>query len=447
MMNGSNPLLPLNICIPDGEAHVMPDGKVYIYGSRDMKTDGFCSDHYISAYSSDMKNWDVIEEPVFSVKDVPWAKEGNSRKHSSLSKVKRFEDLPEHILAQLPPNAKDYPLEQIIAAIEKSADAGLPEEIRLYAPDAIHKDGKYYLYFCLSDDTEGAAVSDSPCGPFHDAVQLPVEGIDPAVFIDDDGSAYYYWGQFHANAAKLTDDMMHIEEGSIVENILSEKEHHFHEGSSMRKRGDTYYYVFADTSRGKSTCLGYATSKSPLGPFTYQGVIIDNAACDPLSWNIHGSIEEVNGQWYVFYHRSSNNSQYQRRLCAEPIFFDENGLIREVKMTSAADPVNSEEQIPACLACAYAGGAYLDTIHTPEGTVRMPPGSEAVFRYVQNTKTVTQITVNGTGNGEIEIQADGKTIGRGRMNQPSGIELTPGIHELMIVNGEEAVTLHSFQMI
>ena len=123
--------------------------------------------------------------------------------------------------------------------------------------------------------------------------------------------------------------MMHIEEDSIVDNLLTEQEHHFHEGSSMRKRNGIYYYVFADISRGKPTCLGYATSKSPLGPFTYQGVIVDNITLNPESWNNHGSIEEINGQWYVFFHISTQG-RYKRRACMAPIEFDENGLIREV---------------------------------------------------------------------------------------------------------------------
>ncbi len=447
-MNGHNPLLPLNSCIPDGEAHMMPDGRVYLYGSLDEKKDGFCSGRYLVASSADMKNWTVTEKPAFTVEDAPWAAPGGSKKHSSLSNVKRFEDLPEHIRTLLPPEARSTPLEQIVAAIEQQAEAGVPKDIRLYAPDAIYKDGKYYLYFCLSDDSEGVAVSDSPEGPFRDAVQLPVSGIDPAIFVDDDGSAYYYWGQFSANAAKLTPDMMYIEEDSIVEGILTEKEHHFHEGSSLRKRGDTYYYVFADTSRGRPYCLGYATSKSPLGPFTYQGVIIDNGDCDPKCWNIHGSIEEVNGQWYVFYHRSSNNSQFLRRACCEPIFFDENGLIPEIKMTSqgAGEPLRPGQYIPASLACAFDGWSYLDTEINAEGVVQLKPGGSAVFRYVENIDSVTTVTIEGIGDAELSVLADGVLVGQGSSNTPVAIRLSPGKHEISIQAEIEAYALRGFTL-
>ena len=81
----------------------------------------------------------------------------------------------------------------------------------------------------------------------------------------------------------------------------------------MRKIRDTYYYVYADMERGKPTALGYSTGKSPLGPFTYRGIVIDNDHCDPESWNNHGSIECVNGQWYVFYHRCSRDV-YKRQI-------------------------------------------------------------------------------------------------------------------------------------
>lgn len=388
-MYGQNPILPLQYHIPDCEAHVMPDGKVYLYGSFDKTADGFSSEEYVVFGSKDMMNWDIAEDSAFTTRDVPWAKNTSSKSHTVLSKVKCYEDLPAHIRQILPESARQIPIEQIVAAIEAETRKGLSKDIRLYAPDAIEKDGKYYLYFCMSDDSEGVAVSDKPTGPFKSAVKLPISGIDPAVFVDDDGAAYYYWGQFSANAAKLTPDMMSLDESTIVEGIVTEQKHHFHEGSSVRKRGDTYYYVFADTSRGSPTCLGYATSKSPLGPFTYQGVIVDNEDCDPKSWNNHGSIEKIGNQWYVFYHRSSGNSQYMRRVCCEPISFDENGLIPEVKMTSqgAGTPLKLGIEISASLACGFKGGAYL----AEKDYIVLPVGGSALFRYVEAEYAPTRV--------------------------------------------------------
>ena len=136
----------------------------------------------------------------------------------------------------------------------------------LFAPDCIEKDGRYYLYFDLSDESEGMAVSDRPEGPFRDPVRLPATGIDPAVFVDDDGAAYYFWGQFRAAGVRLADDMRSFEPQAVTRDMVTEEEHHFHEGSSMRRIGETDYFVFADTSRGMPTRLGYATASNPSAP-------------------------------------------------------------------------------------------------------------------------------------------------------------------------------------
>lgn len=433
-MNGRNPLLPQCLHIPDGEAHLMPDGRLYLYGSLDKHPDSFCSQEYVVASTCDMRNWIVHPGPSFTASDVSWGKHNGSRYHSSLSQVKRFEDLPIHIKNVLPDSARTMPIEQIVAAIEQHSQKGLPKELRLYAPDAIAGNGKFYLYFCMSDDSEGVAVSEKPEGPFLDPERLPVQGIDPAVFIDTDGQAYFYWGQFSANAARLRPDMKTIDESSVVQGILTEREHHFHEGSSVRKRGDTYYYVFADVSRGKPTSLGYATSDSPLGPFKYQGIIIDNAPCDPKSWNNHGSIEEINGQWFVFYHRSCNNSQYLRRICAEPIFFDENGLIAEVKMTSqgAGDPYEQGEAIPAIAACEFGGSAFLEEQEDGDCVIHFVGPGRAVFRYLKNETVLRTLNLRCFGEVNISVLSDGVCVGGGLSTRPIPITISPGVHEIAL---------------
>lgn len=102
----------------------------------------------------------------------------------------------------------------------------------LFAPDCIYRNGKYYLYFCMPDDSEGVAVSDKPEGPFQSPVQLPCGGIDPAIFIDDDGQAYFYWGQLFSHGVKLNEDMVSFERENIVDDLVTEENHYFHEGSS-----------------------------------------------------------------------------------------------------------------------------------------------------------------------------------------------------------------------
>jgi hypothetical protein len=381
-----------------------------------------------------------VHDISFQAQQAEWASGAGVKPSTSFDKVKSHDDLPKHIKDALPPEALKIPFEQLVAALRSSIETQT-EKLRqrgaiLYAPDAIEYKGKYYLYMCFSDDSEGVAVSDRPEGPFGEAKRLPVSGIDPAVFVDDDGQAYYYWGQFSASAARLNPDMMSLDEASIVTGIVTEKDHHFHEGSSMRKRGDTYYYVFTDTSRGKPSSLGYATSKSPFGPFAYRGIIIDNNGCDPKTWNNHGSIERFNGQWYVFYHRSSRNSDSMRRVCAEKIFFAEDGSIPEVKMTSqgAGDPFTSGERIPAFMACELHGGAYIGGFNNSEAIISTSNGDSAIFRYVKNDFVVREFHFNAMGTGEMEIWLNDQMYGRADITAKKlAVNIPSGNYELKIV--------------
>lgn len=319
-----NPILPFEYCIPDGEPRVFGN-RVYLYGSSDsMGEMEYCSYYYyvFSASIHDLSNWT----------------------NHGLSFASRG------------------PYDQVAWS-----------DGRLYAPDVIEKDGVYYLYFCLSDGTEGVATSDCPYGPFTDAKQMfypreindgaQLSHIDPAAFVDEDGSVYYYWGQFNAQCARLKSNMYELEAKTYQSNMITEEEHNFHEGSSMRKIGDTYYLVYCSTVTGRANTLDYATSSSPLGPFEYQGVIINNFDADPDSWNIHGSIVKVKDQWYVFYHRSSNYSRFSRRACIEPIYIDDDGKIQEIQMTTngTEPPLNPYRMISAARACKLIGGNYISS--------------------------------------------------------------------------------------
>jgi len=153
---------------------------------------------------------------------------------------------------------------------------------------------------------------------------------------------------------KLKSNMIEIDESTIKKDVLTESEHFFHEGGFMVKRNGVYYFIYADISRAnRPTSIGYATSLSPMGPYSYGGVIIDNDHCDPGVWNNHGSIVEFKGQWYVFYHRSTHGSNTMRKACVEPIYFTPEGRIKEVEMTSqgAGKPLHAASKIEAEMAC------------------------------------------------------------------------------------------------
>jgi arabinoxylan arabinofuranohydrolase len=422
-----NPVLPPEIHIPDPEAHVMPDGRVYVYGSYDKEQFFYCSKEYRVVSSANMIDW-TDHGVSFSIEDAPWVTNANTTKYPG--GIGTFE--PTQFMKRTMPGF-----------VGRGERKGPPPNFRrmealLFAPDAIHRNGKYFLYYCTSNSHEGVAVSDKPEGPFIDVGQLPCGGIDPAVFIDDDGQAYYYWGQFYAKGAKLKPNMVQIEEGSVVENLVTEEEHYFHEGSSMRKRGDTYYFVYACMRRGKPTSLGYAMGKSPLGPFEHKGIIIDNDGCDPSSWNNHGSIEEVNGQWYVFYHRSSRNSQKMRRLCVEPITFNEDGTINEAKMTSqgAGRPFGLGEKIEAYRACGLTGNCFIAPVEGVETLTSIRDGDTAVYRYVEWRSPPVSVTAKASGSGTVEIFTDGRVAGKIKIENGdvvfSELNAENGKHEILL---------------
>ena len=366
-----NPALPRQHFVPDSEARVMPDGRLYVYGSYDIcGNNGYCSGVLHVFSTENLSDW-TDHGVVFSVKDIPWAREGTL----------------------------------------------------LYAPDCIHRDGQYYLYFCLSDGTEGVAVSTCPYGPFENAQQIEYasgDGIDPAIFIDDDKRIYYFWGQFSLRAAEMNCDMKSLKKETVIKDLIDEKRFGFHEGASIRKYKDTYILLYTSIERGKATCLSHATAKHPLGPYTYRGVVIDNIGCDPNTWNNHGSIECVNGRWYVFYHRSSQNTNFNRRLCIEPIEIAKDGFIKEVAPTSqgAGEAINALSVIPASVACRLGGwgtNAYIApdcSISNEEVIMNASESGWAVYRYIRFEGPIHRVWIEYQSDveGEIEVWADDQKI-------------------------------------
>ena len=349
---GQNPITPPGVYIADPSAHQWKDGKMYVYGSLDVSPRSFCSKAYDVLSSSDLKTW-TLTENSFSTQG---------------------------------PNDQ----------VTYSDDV-------LYAPDCQYRDGKYYLYYCLANDkyTEGVATSMAPTGPFINGKDIRVKGIneiDPCVFIDDDGQGYYIWGQFTDKMAKLKPNMIEIDSATIKDNIVTEKEHFFHEGGYMVKRNGIYYFVYAHMGRaGRPTCIGYATSKSPMGPFKYGGVIIDNDHCDPVCWNNHGSLAQFNGKWYVFYHRSSHGSNSLRTACVEPINFNEDGSINEVQMTTqgAGEPLKATSVIEAERACLLYGNVRMKDLALNKTVLsEIKSNDAACYKYIDFNTNVDSIKLN-----------------------------------------------------
>lgn len=236
---------------------------------------------------------------------------------------------------------------------------------QMWAPDCGHKDGKYYFYFPAKDKNDifriGVAVSDSPAGPFTpqpEAIKGTVS-IDPAVYEDDDGSQYLYYGGIWGGqlqrwstgeyveediypaddepalcgkVAKLTDDMLELAEEPRDVVILDENgeplkagdnSRRFFEAPWVHKYNGTYYFSY---STGDTHLIAYATGDNPYGPFTYRGVILEPV----LGWTNHHSVVEVDGKWYLFYHdcELSEGVTHLRNMKMTEMVHNEDGTIQ-----------------------------------------------------------------------------------------------------------------------
>ena len=359
-----NPYMPLWEHIPDGEPYVFEDpdqpGKyrVYVYGSHDNLVDAYCGRDQVvwSASVDSLNNW-------------------------------RYDG----VILVVDKNAKDEPFDS----------AGTADV--LYAPDVTlvtDKDGKKTYYLFPNDQTgfrNGLiAKSDRPDGPFevcnwNKDNPNQVDGVlqfDPAVFVDDDGRVYGYWGFERSYAAEFDPmTMATVKPGTeIVEDMISgrnqEGRFKFFEASSIRKIKDKYVFIYSRfTEEGEfglpssNYTLAYAYSDNPLGPWTYGGTIIDGRAREKdeqgnviasatPDGNTHGSICEINGQWYVFYHRQTGTDEYARQAMVAPIEVKvEEGSSGKVEISEgeynscgfALEGLDPFERHSAGICCWYTG--------------------------------------------------------------------------------------------
>ena len=312
----SEPLLE-HIYIADPSAHVF-DGRIYIYPSHDIEAgvpfndDGahFAMEDY-HVVSMDHPGAEAVDHGVaLHVRDVPWAAR------------------------------------------------------QMWAPDCARKDGKYYLYFPAKRPDGifqiGVAVSDAPTGPFT-AQPQPIAGsysIDPAVFGDDDGEFYLYFGgiwggqlqkyrdnlyspdheepaahepALQPRVARLRGDMLELSEEPRAVRILDadgnellagDHDRRFFEAPWLHKHDGRYYFSY---STGDTHLLCYATGDSPYGPFTYQGQIMTPV----IGWTTHHSICEFEGRSYLFYHDSSLSGgvTHLRSVKVTELHYDADGKI------------------------------------------------------------------------------------------------------------------------
>ena len=434
-----NPYLPLWEYIPDGEPYLFEDpdnpGKmrVYVYGSHDSLIKEYCGREQVvwSAPEDDLSAWRYDGVIFESKKDA----KGNWLYDNRQGDI-------------------------------------------LYAPDMTVRveNGKKVYYLFPNNQARGRknmiAKSDRPDGPFevcnwdpaNPARTVGVLDFDPAVFVDDDGKVYGYWGFERSYGAELDPNTMAtVKPGTeIVTDMVSARNQEgvfrFFEASSMRKIKDKYVFVYSRwTDEGEfglpstNYTLAYAWSDSPLGPFTYGGTIIDGRGrtVNPdgkvietatPSGNTHGGILEIGGQWYVFYHRQCGTDEFSRQAMVAPINVDVTEgpggkvVISEGEYTSEGFAINGLDpfgKYSAGIACWYTGpeparqeypnfvfsGSYVKALRTGEDSnpvVNNTNGSIVGYKYFNfdgtyglksGLKIALDVVPEGVG-GTIDIMVD-----------------------------------------
>jgi len=414
---GVNPYLPSWEYIPDGEPYVFGD-RVYVYGSHDrFNGHAFCLNDYVcwSAPVNNLGDW-RFEGVIYRKTDDPLNPDGH---------------------------------------------------MCLYAPDVtVGPDGRYYLYYVLDKvSVVSVAVCDTPAGKFEfygyvrypDGTRLGErEGdepqFDPGVLTEGDRT-YLYTGfcprgdrsRSGCMATVLGPDMLTIVEEPVF--VLPSEPyaagsgfegHEYFEAPSIRKAGETYYLIYSSVVMHE---LCYATSKHPTRGFRYRGVIVSNNDLHidtykprdkPMYYggNNHGSIVEIGGQWFIFYHRHTNGTMFSRQGCLEPIRILEDGSIPQAEMTSCGPnggPLIGRGEYPTYIACnlftrdeeLYSGtyGAWMDgrfpkiTQDGKDGDeeigfiANMRDGATAGFKYFhfQGVRRVS-IRVRGYCKGEFQVK-------------------------------------------
>ncbi|MBP3197503.1 MAG: family 43 glycosylhydrolase [Butyrivibrio sp.] len=478
-----NPYLPLDTYIPDGEPHVFGD-RLYVFGSHDAENGTeFC-----------VLDYECFSAPIDDLSD--WRSEGI---------IYRAEQDPGR-------NKKDK---------------------YMYAPDVVQGcDGRYYLYYAMSGGHfTGAihvAVCDTPAGiyEYYGEVRNPDGStfdrcitFDPGL-LNDNGKIYLYYGWaigtgtqkvpkfmtkfssfickhfvgpklFEKTKEQIKREPYGIEGGNVVEleaDMLTVKGepkrlapgqfdaigtewegHAFFEASSMRKIGDTYYYIFSSQVNHE---LCYATSKYPDRDFHFGGVLISNGDVGyqgrkleerlAITGNNHGSMVCVTGQWYMFYHRHTNKTCYSRQGCAEKIEILPDGSIPQVEMTSQGlndGPLVAKGSYPATICCNLFNAKTRKKGHTPivGNSKRMPyvtcregerfvaelcDGAVVGYKYFSfEGETILYITYRGYG--KLSVYADDEKLGELLLGQSDTWARTlltfekQGVHALYLkTNGD-----------
>ena len=304
-----------------------------------------------------------------------------------------------------------------------------------WAPTIIEKDGKYYFYFSghnasVDRKTIGVAVADDPAGPFvaqptamilNDEAVTSGQAIDPAAFMDPaTGKHYLFWGNGSPVYAELSDDMLSIEQETIsrIDGLTN-----FREGAFVNYRDGIYHLTYSiDDTGSQNYRVGYATSSSVDGPWTYRGVILEKDPSQGTLGTGHSSIVQVpdNDEWYIAYHRFGvpGGDGTHRETTIDRLTFSADGTMAPVVPTlSSVDPLPQPAEAST-------------TVVMPSRFPRWLPVPVAVIVRAGERPT-----------GTVQVSEGGKALATGRLvaSRPTGLKvlalprgMSVGTHELEI---------------
>ena len=350
-----------------------------------------------------------------------------------------------------------------------------------WAPQAIPRNGKFYLYVPVNNSSGatqiGVGVSNSPTGPYTDAIGKPLVtagcsggtgDIDPTVFIDDDGQAYLYFGRSVPGYVKLNSDMTSYS-GSVNCPTVNTQSFgpapsaggfpsQYEEGPWIMKHGTTYYLAYA--ANGIPEDISYSKATAPTGPFTYGGTIMKAMGA---SFTNHTGIIDFNGHSYFFYHDGalqkggsvpSNGDGYHRSVCLEEFKYNSDGSFPTIPPTTtgpqAIANLNPFVQTEA-ETIAWESGVQTEATSDTGGGMDVTAIDNGDYIKVRSvdfgtgaTSFDARVASNGSG-GNIELHLDslsGTQIGTCAVSGTGGaqtwttkscsITSTTGVHDLFL---------------
>ena len=309
---------------------------------------------------------------------------------------------------------------------------------RAWAGQTIERDGKFYWYICAHSKISngmaiGVAVSDSPTGPFKDALGKPLfengswDHIDPTVMIDDDGQAWLMWGNPQCYYLKLNRDMISYEgelgklpmtEEAFGGPMMKEREKgktykdSYVEGPWLTKRNGTYQLLYA--AGGVPEHISYSTAPSPTGPWKYAGEIMP--LCDTNSFTNHCGVADYKGHSYFFYHTGKlpNGGGFGRSVAVEEFKYNADGSFPKIMPTDAGvKPVGVFNPYRKVEAETMAFSKGVKTEQNDEVGVYVSDIHNGDYIKLQNVafankypRTFTARVASGLRGGQIEIHLD-----------------------------------------